>query len=80
MLLLINTISKKNNKRQENAKIPNHNYHTQVIKYVQHKNVKMTLDDQKFLRHPVANENFKIIGQNTIILHYNYRVDQERGK
>ena len=35
----------------------------------------MALDYWKFPRHPVAAEKFKMRGRNTIILHYNYRVD-----
>ena len=80
VLLLIHTRDTKNKKQQENTKISNRNYHTQGIKYVQHKNVNMTWAYQKFPSHPVDAETFKMRGRNTILSHYHYRVDPKLGK
>ena len=77
---MLYTRNTKKNKRQENSKICNLHYHNQYIKYVQHKNVKMSGDYWKFRRHLVAAETFKTRGRNTIILHHHYRVDPELGK
>ena len=54
LLWLLHTIDKKSNKKQENYKFSNFQYHIQEIKDVQHKNVNMTWDYRKFHRHPVA--------------------------
>ena len=67
VLSLIHNRDKKNNKRQENSNFSNHHYHIQDIKYVQHKNVKMTWYYCNFSCHPVAAEKFEMIGRNTII-------------
>ena len=42
LLWLLHTIDKKSNKKQENYKFSNFQYHIQEIKDVQHKNVNMT--------------------------------------
>ena len=39
----------------------------------------MSWDYQKFPRHPFTAEKFEIIGINTIILYYSYRVDPKLG-
>ena len=80
MLLLLHTRDTNNNKRQENTKNSNRNYHIQYIKYVQHKNLNTSWDYQNFPRHPVASEKFETRGINNILLHYHYRVDPELGK
>ena len=47
---------------------------------MQHKNVNTTWDYWKFPRHPVAAEKLEARGRNTILSHYNYRVDPKLGK
>ena len=47
---------------------------------MQHKNVNITWDYCNFPRHPFAAEKSEIIGRNTIISYYHYRVDQEHDK
>ena len=80
MLSLLHNRYTKNNKRQGKTKISNRHYQIQYIKDMQHKNVNMTWYYRNFPRHPVAAENFKFRGINTIILHFHYRVDPELGK
>ena len=79
MLSLLHIGDTNNNKRKENFKFHNLHYHIQYIKDVQHKNINMTWD-RKLPRHPVAAEMFEMMGRNTILLHYHYRVDPELGK
>ena len=40
----------------------------------------MSMDYYKFPCHPVAAEEFEIIGMNTIILNYHYRLDPNLSK
>ena len=58
VLSFLHTRDTKNNKRQENAKFYNHNYHIQDIRDVQHKNINMSCDYWKFPSHPVAAQKF----------------------
>ena len=63
-----------------NYQVSNRNYHIQDKKDMQHKNVNMSWDNQKYTRHPVAAKKFKMRGSNTFILNYHYRVDPKHGK
>ena len=56
VLSLIHNRYTKNNKKQEHTTFYNSHYQIQYIKFVQHQNVNMTWDYQKFHRHPVAAE------------------------
>ena len=78
--MLLHTIYRNINKQQGNANFFNRHYHNQYIKYVQHKNVKITWYYWKFPRHPVFTENFETRGINTILLRYKYRVYSKLGK
>ena len=66
ILYLPNTRDTKNNKRQEKYKFSTCHYHIQDIKDVQHKNFSMSWDYSNFSCHLVADESYKIIGNNTI--------------
>ena len=46
---------------------------------MQHKNINMNWDYQKFSRHPVAAEKFKMRGRNNNLLYSYYRLDAELG-
>ena len=80
MLSLLHTRDSWNNKQQENSKFPNRHYHNKDIKYVQHKNLNITWYYWNFSRHPFAAEKFEKRGRNTILSHYDYRVDPKIGK
>ena len=57
-----------------------HLYKFQDTKDTQDKNFNMSWYYWKFPSHPVAAEKFEMRGFNTIIFHYNYRVDPKLGK
>ena len=71
---MLHTRDTNNNKCQKIAKFSNQHYHIQDIKNVQHKNSNISWYHRKFPRYPVDADNFEIIGRNTIILHYHYRL------
>ena len=50
------------------------------MKEMQHKNINMSWNYRKFPHHPVASECYNIIGRNTIISHYHYRLEPNIGK
>ena len=69
-----------NKKHQENDNISNQNNHFQDIKYVQYKNANTYWDYWNFPWRPIDKERFEIIGRNTMISHYHYRLYPNLGK